>query len=90
MFSFHQNCYRIFIELIQCDASYAKSSNKIQVKPTKRNKNDEQQNKNDNKFNGMQNISIRVERAKTATAQDHHQDSPNIRPPHLFSKASKK
>ncbi|XP_031619743.1 uncharacterized protein LOC116338542 isoform X2 [Contarinia nasturtii] len=72
----------------ECDASYTKNINKTEVKPKKSSKQNKQQNKNDNKFNGMQNISIRVERPTTATAPDHHQESPSKRPPHLFSKAS--
>lgn len=73
----------------QCDASYAKNINKTQVKSTNSIKNDGQQNKSDNKFNGMQNISIRVERATTANGADHHHESPNhLRPPHLFSTAN--
>lgn len=46
--------------------------------------------KNVNKFKGMQNISLRVERATTAKAHDQH-DSPNHqRPLHLFAKANTK
>lgn len=73
----------------QGDTSYAKNINKTQVKSIDSVKHNGQQNKSDNKFNGMQNISIRVERATTANAPDHHHNSPNhLRPPHLFSKAN--
>lgn len=101
MFEFHFyilfGCCRLLIVGHQCDNSDAKNINKTQVKSIESNKHDDdvdsdgdgQKNKSDNKFNGMQNISIRVERATTATAPDHHQNSPNHRrPPHLFAKAS--
>lgn len=97
MFEFHFHilfgCCRILIVGHQCDNSNAKNINKTQVKSIENNKYDDNgeghKNKSDNKFNGMQNISIRVERATTATAPDHHQNSPNHkRPPHLFAKAS--
>lgn len=68
-----------------------KQGNKIK-KTKQSNKEIEEHNKNNNKFTGMQNISIRVERAISAKAQDssnHQHDSSNQqRPPHLFSKSN--
>lgn len=87
-----------FYGALQCDnAGNAKNINNIQVKSTdSRNKSDgrqqnqkQQKSKSDRKFNGMQNISIRVEREQTANAPDlHHDPSNHHRPPHLFSTAN--
>lgn len=61
-----------------------KKGNKIKkTKKSKINKEFGEHNQDNSIFNGMQNISIRVEQSTSAKAQDNQQ-----RPPHFFSKAN--